>query len=40
MALTFSAVRLQVDEFIALIFSQRRNIGSSAELLNANESLM
>lgn len=37
MALTFSAVQLQVDGFVALLFSQKRNIGSSAELLNTNE---
>lgn len=37
MALTFSAVQLQVDEFVALFFSQKRNSGFSAELLNTNE---
>ena len=37
MALTFSAVQLQVDGFVALFFSQKRNIGSSAELFNTNE---
>lgn len=37
MALTFSAVQLQVDELVALFCSQKRYIGSSAELLNMNE---
>lgn len=37
MSLTFSAVQLQVDEFVALFFNQKRNIGFSAEFLNTNE---
>lgn len=37
MALTFSAVQLQVDGFIALFFCQKTNIVSSAKLLNTNE---
>lgn len=40
MALTFSAVQLQVDGFVTLLFSKKRNTEFCMRLLNTDESFI